>query len=93
MSGFFYLKKILRSDVENAKIHRHKYYEFFLVIKGTVRHTVNKKLQLLEEGVLLFVRDFDEHGYSCGEGEYFEFINFAFTKKCLILFLNFLETI
>lgn len=71
----------VRSDTELTKLHAHQYYEFFLVIKGTARHTVNGKVQLLGEGALLFVRDFDEHGYSCAEGEYFEFINFAFTKK------------
>ena len=37
----------------------------------------------LKEGQILFIRDFDLHDYKSADGNYFEFINLAFTKENL----------
>lgn len=77
------LCRYVRSDTEYFRPHYHNYYELFLVLKGNVCHMVNEKNQFLCEGELLFIRDFDVHDYKRADGEYFEFINMAFSKKML----------
>ena len=80
----------VRSDTEFFQLHYHNYYELFLVVKGDVCHVVNGKEQLLSEGQLLFIRDFDAHEYVSRNGEYFEFINFAFSKETLYAMIDFM---
>lgn len=77
------LCRYVRSDTERFVLHNHNYYELFMVLKGDVLHIVNGTEQLLSEGQLLFIRDFDIHNYQSANGEYFEFINLAFTKENL----------
>lgn len=75
------LCRYVRSDTEYFRPHYHNYYELFLVIKGNVRHMVNGKTHILNEGRLLFIRDFDVHDYIGEDNGYFEFVNFAFSKE------------
>jgi mannose-6-phosphate isomerase len=72
--------RYVKSDSERFKLHTHDYYEIFLTVKGRIDHVVNGKTVRLREGALVFVRDFDEHGYRIVDGAYAEFINLAFTK-------------
>ena len=71
----------VRSDTERFRLHGHNYYEIFLVLRGSVCHMINGKLQHLEAGHLLFIRDFDIHEYKSDDGNSFEFINLAFEKE------------
>ncbi len=71
------------SDTEYFRPHTHDYYELFMVVKGEVCHVVNSAQQVLQEGQLLFIRDFDLHTYRPVNGNYFEFINLAFTGETL----------
>lgn len=78
-TGFQY--RYVRSDTEPFRLHYHDYYEIFLVTKGRCSHTVNGTEHFLEEGQLVFIRDFDAHLYRSIQGAYFEFINLAFTRE------------
>lgn len=84
------LCRYVRSDTEYFRPHYHNYYELFMVVKGNVRHIVNSKEQLLNEGQLLFIRDSDLHDYISSDGDYFEFINLAFTRETLFSMFEFL---
>lgn len=85
-----FLLRYVRSDTERFAPHSHNYYEFFMIIKGNVCHIVNGDKQILQEGHLLFIRDFDVHNYKSSDGEYFEFINLAFSKKIIDDLINYL---
>lgn len=84
------LCRYVRSDTEYFRPHNHNYYELFLVLKGEVCHIVNQEEQYLGEGHLLFIRDFDVHDYKSGNGDYFEFINLAFSKETFSEMLSYL---
>ena len=80
-TGFRY--HYVKSNTENFKPHYHNYCEFFMVRKGVADHTVNGHRQLLSEGSLIFIRDFDYHEYKRGDEGYFEFINLAVSKDII----------
>lgn len=84
------LCRYVRSDIEPFRPHYHNYYELFLVVKGEACHIVNGKEQYLDEGHLLFIRDFDIHEYVSRDSNYFEFINLAFSKETFQEMLSFL---
>lgn len=60
---------------ETYPLHTHDFYEFFLVTKGRATHVVNKSVQIVERGSLVFVRPSDEHCYDFYKSQYFEFYN------------------
>lgn len=57
--------------------HSHEFYEVFLTVKGNIIHCINKTVQILEPGCLVFIRPDDEHGYVYNEGEEYAFVNLA----------------
>ena len=66
-------------------LHDHHFYEFFLVVKGTVEHWINGEVQKLPEGSLVFIRPWDVHGFlyeneKCKDNVY---INLSFTKDTM----------
>jgi len=63
--------------------HDHCFFELFLVVKGTVEHWINGKIQMLPEGSLMFIRPRDVHGFlydnpNCRNNVY---INLSFTVE------------
>lgn len=82
--------RYIRSDTEYFRLHNHNYYELFMVLKGEVCHLINSHRQNLKEGQILFIRDFDVHDYVSSDGNYFEFINIAFTKETFLELAEFL---
>ncbi|MEL6584549.1 MAG: AraC family transcriptional regulator [Pseudomonadota bacterium] len=42
-------------------VHRHDYFELFVVEKGTLRHWVNGQSETLERGAMVFMRPQDTH--------------------------------
>lgn len=44
--------------------HTHDYFEWFLVNSGSAYHCVNGTTQLLNKGVMVFIRPDDSHAYS-----------------------------
>lgn len=83
--------RYVRSETEYFSPHYHNYYELFLIVRNKAQHLVNGKKQLLSEGDLLFIRDFDCHVYMPESGENFDFINLAFKKDILSKLLDYLE--
>lgn len=75
---------------EQKRPHRHEYFEFFIVTKGKGIHSVNGQEQIITEGDLFLVRDFDEHDYKPFSNEPFEFVNLAFSKEVLYSMLAYL---
>ncbi len=77
-----FLCRYIKSDTERFKLHRHNYYEVFLMLKGTAKHTVNNNVHILSSGDMLFIRDYDCHDYCKHISATFDFINLAFRKEC-----------
>ena len=63
-------------------LHDHDYYEFFLIIKGSVDHFINQKRMVLKKGHILFIRPQDFHSYK-PIGNDFQLINLAILKKTI----------
>jgi len=85
-----FLLRYVRSDTERFVAHSHEYYEIFMVVKGSLCHIINSKQQILSEGNLLFIRDFDVHQYKHAKDDYFEFLNLALSKELLLSVFNYL---
>ena len=75
--------RYVRSDTERFRPHCHDYYEFFMVKQGDAHHIVNDQYQILAEGNLLFIRDFDYHDYKRADNKYFEFLNLAVSSEMM----------
>lgn len=75
--------RYVRSDTERFRPHCHDYYEFFMVKQGDAHHIVNEQYQILSEGNLLFIRDFDYHDYKRADNKYFEFLNLAVSTEMM----------
>lgn len=75
------LCRYVKSDSEYFRPHNHNYYELFMMLKNNACHIINGEEHLLREGDLLFIRDFDLHDYKSVDGQYFEFLNLAFSKE------------
>ena len=84
------LCRYVRSNTEYFRAHYHNYYEIFLILKGKVMHNVTGVAQTLTTGQLLFIRDFDTHEYMCGNEDYFEFMNLAFSRETFLSLCDFL---
>ncbi len=87
-SGCLY--RYIKSETERLVLHCHDYFEIFLTLKGTLIHTANGKSRRLSEGSLVFVRDFDCHGYE-SDGVEFEVVNLAFTCDTLMALFDYLS--
>jgi AraC family cel operon transcriptional repressor len=58
--------------------HYHDFFEIFLITKGKALHKINGRDEILEEGMLVFIRPNDIHYYERIENESCELINVAF---------------
>ena len=72
----------VKNETERFVPHCHDYYEIFLMIKGKALHSINGKINEIEEGSLIFIRKDDEHDYKSVDGP-FEFTNLAFSENTL----------
>lgn len=79
-----------QSGTEYFRAHYHNYYELFLVMRGTIRHSINGREQFLYPGQLLFIRDFDVHDHKSADGGPFEFLNLAVTRDTLFSLFQYL---
>lgn len=78
------------SKTATVKMHTHDYYEFFLVTEGDLDHEVNGKIQKLQKGDLVFVRDFDIHRL-VPSPKRFTWINVNFSMRTFNDILQFLD--
>jgi AraC family cel operon transcriptional repressor len=71
-------------------LHRHQFYEIFLVTDGLLTHAVNGKTERVGEGALVFVRPDDVHClYSVGEDSG-HFINLEFSRRSVAALFSYL---
>jgi len=80
-TGFRY--RYIKQRNEAFSFHYHDYYEIFMVLKGRGNYNANGNINTIENGTLMFIRDFDIHGYRSDTDAYVEHINLAFTKETL----------
>jgi AraC family transcriptional regulator, dual regulator of chb operon len=81
----------IRTFRDISGLHRHDFYEFFLVTRGRVWHIANDRRELLEAGALVLMRPPDAHRYERFEAEDCELINLAFTAatfEAVVAFLG-----
>jgi AraC family cel operon transcriptional repressor len=71
-------------------LHTHDFFEFFLVLEGTVYHCVNGQRELLNEGTLVFMRPQDYHYYDPVPGADFRLINLSFYERTVMELFSFL---
>ena len=64
-------------------LHDHDYFEFFIIIKGSIRHYINKQETLLKRGHLVFIRPSDFHSYLPNNKDKCHFINVAILEKTI----------
>jgi AraC family transcriptional regulator, dual regulator of chb operon len=69
--------------------HRHDFYELFLITKGKAVHNINGISEVVDEGMLVFIRPDDIHSYEKYNNESFELINLAFTAYTLKALLDY----
>ena len=70
--------------------HTHDFYEFFLVLKGEIRHMMNGDMLLLSEGMLVFMRPDDQHFYQRDKNRECQIINLAFFAHTMDSVLGYL---
>lgn len=63
------------------KMHSHNFHEYFLIVSGSITHTVNGHIDVLYPGDLIFIRKDDIHKYSSNKNEKCEMINISFSEK------------
>lgn len=73
-----------------TQVHRHEFFEIFLVIEGSVHHQVNGANIHLPEGTLVFVRPDDAHCYAYDERGGSQFINLAFSRRVFQSLMDYL---
>ena len=69
-----------RKSLDTARpqfLHRHDFYEVFLVTHGATHHWVGDTVTRLERGSLVFVRPEDRHALQAAKGERNEIVNIA----------------
>lgn len=64
-----------------SDLHDHNFYEYFLIVKGSVKHNVNGQTEILNQGDLIFIRDFDCHQYQLSHSQKCELINVSFSRE------------
>lgn len=75
---------------EITLIHRHDFYEIFLILKGQALHNINGEQRILKPGTLVFVRPDDKHNYE-KQGEFnCELINIAFPASTVMKLFDYL---
>ena len=79
----------IKASTERFVLHRHDFYELFLVTAGQAKHQINGYCEQLCSGSLVFVRASDCHNYTSVSNN-FAFVNLSFTKATLAELQQFL---
>jgi len=77
-------------DQLTTELHKHDFYEIFLVTEGNLYHHINGQRLLLDEGSLVFIRPDDAHFYEPNGDQHCELINLAFLRGTLSALTAFL---
>lgn len=84
------LYRYVYSDTEHFNLHRHEFYEFFLMLDGNAYHLINGKKTRLTKGSLVFIRPDDVHDYIGIGGKPFSFLNISFSHNTAEQIFDFL---
>ena len=83
--------RYVHSSTERFRLHYHDYYEIFIPLSGHALHLVNGEKKLLSKGMVVFIRPNDTHDYICFNGESFDMLNIAFTKKTVQKIFSYID--
>ena len=75
----------------STRLHRHDFYEVFLIAQGEITHHINGQVQHLTSGSLILIRPDDAHCFSQTEHKNCELINVAFLTPIFDAVVSFLE--
>lgn len=78
-----FLLRTVYGKTERFVYHTHDFYEVFLTVSGTILHCVNKKMQVLEPGCLVFMRPDDVHCYLYSGEDDYNFVNLAVSSDII----------
>ncbi len=70
-------------------VHDHGFYEFFLILEGSIKHHINSRKIYLQKGHMVFIRPNDFHSFSYLEGDC-HFINLAILEKTIVELFSYL---
>jgi len=72
-----------KSLSEITVMHKHDFYELFLILKGSALHNINGEQRIITTGDLIFIRPADSHNYEKKDDENCELINIAFPESTI----------
>lgn len=78
------------SDRDLCQLHDHEFYEFVLVLDGTVIHEYGGNSKLLSKNNLMLIRPLDIHRFKPVDAVAFSYVNLAFSQKTFKEVLEFL---
>ncbi|WP_217592136.1 helix-turn-helix domain-containing protein [Cohnella sp. GbtcB17] len=84
--------RLITSIADTIGLHTHDFFELFLILKGRAVHVINGTRQMLEENMLVFIRDRDIHAYERMDEGDFQFINLSFYREVIDDLFAFLGT-
>ncbi|MFF2093921.1 AraC family transcriptional regulator [Paenibacillus sp. NPDC058174] len=64
-------------------LHRHDYYEVFIITAGKCIHHINGEAHYMEKGTMVFIRPDDTHWYDFYDDSDCQFINVNFYKEVI----------
>ena len=70
-------------------VHDHDFYEFFLILEGSIKHHVNNRSIHLQRGHMVFIRPADFHSFHYQKGDC-HFINLAILERTIVELFTFL---
>lgn len=78
----FEYKHIMNYRETFPLVHDHNFYEFFLILEGSIKHHINSSTIDLQKGHMVFIRPTDFHSFSYLKGDC-HFINLAILEKTI----------
>lgn len=63
-------------------LHDHNFYEFFIILEGSITHLINEQQIILRKGHMVFIRPEDVHSFSRNNEEV-HFINLAISNHTI----------
>ncbi|MCL2832240.1 MAG: AraC family ligand binding domain-containing protein [Treponema sp.] len=77
----FYISERSFTGPLTTPTHMHDFYEFLIIIDGSMSHIRNGKISLLEKNSLTLIFPDDEHFYKLNQDQSTLFINVEFSRK------------
>lgn len=75
----FHVGETVLKDSTTTYLHKHDFFELFLIEEGELYHFINGEEKIMQKGDISFVRPEDEHCFRKGDCKKAQFINLAFS--------------